>query len=463
MSSISVLKGIYGKNGDTLTAYPKNLMVVPEATGLSNGYLKPVDGVEYLATTPGKCRGTVNWNGVLYAVYGSKLCSVTAAGAVTVIGDVGNENVPASLTYSFDRLAIVSDGDLYYLVGTSFAKVTDADVGTPLGGIWVDGFFMLHDGTYLIVSDLADPASFNPLKYASAESDPDPIKCLFKIKNEPYAVGRYSIEVFQNIGGNLFPFQRVNGGQIMKGTIGRATACVFLDNIAMLGGGKNEAPSIWLCTGTDTAKIATREIDRILAGYTEALLETAVVEQRGTNGHQLLYVHLPDMTLMYDMWGSSILNAPCWSVLYNGTSYPMRFPTWCYDKWICAHNSIGKIGYLTGDVLTAWGQEIPFEFNTIYGVAADLNAYTLNEVELAGTIGEFTYGTRPTITMQYSDDGEVWSRDFTISAPATAQRGRRIAWRRLGRVYQRRVLKFKWVSDFRFSPAILSVQVNALE
>ena len=76
---------------------------------------------------------------------------------------------------------------------------------------------MLTDGEFLIVTELNDPFSVSPLKYGSSEADPDPVKAILKLRNEPYALNRYTIEVFDNVGGEGFPFQRIEGAQTQTG------------------------------------------------------------------------------------------------------------------------------------------------------------------------------------------------------------------------------------------------------
>ena len=463
MPNVNILKGIYGKDGDGRVSHPLNLVAVAEDSGLSKGHFAPVSGITWLSDqVGGLCRGMINWNGALYAVTGNRLVSIALNGTPTFIGDVGNDNVAATLMYGTDRLAVVSNGKLYYWFGASFFAVTDPDVGVPISGVWVDGYYMLTDGTLIYVSDLADPTAFNPVKYAAAESDPDPIKKLLKIRNEPYAVGRYTIEVFQNVGGSGFPFTRVYGAQVMRGTLGVATACVFMDTIAMLGSGKNEAVSVFLCSGGQSQKIATREIDLILGEYSEAILAQATVETRSDPSHQFLYIHLPNKTLMYDGAASQAAGEQVWSVLSNGTKpYPMRYPTWCYDRWNVMHSSSAKLGLLDKTINTFWGDLVDYQFNTNF-VFNDNSQFSIAALELIGLYGAIKPGVQSAVMMQYSDDGEVWSRDFVVRTPLTAQRGKRLQWRSLGRVNQKRIFKFRWNSDFPFNPASLNITAEAL-
>jgi hypothetical protein len=124
---IPILSGIYTDNGpDVRISYPVNLVPVPTSNGISAGYLRPADGLVSDGIGPGVGRGGINWNGVCYRVMGSKFVSVSDAGVVTIIGDVG-EGGPVTFTYGFDRLAIASNLALYYYDGTTLTQVTDVD------------------------------------------------------------------------------------------------------------------------------------------------------------------------------------------------------------------------------------------------------------------------------------------------------------------------------------------------
>ena len=90
MVQIPIISGIYADgSADFRTSYPRNLVPVPKETGISEGYLRPADGIVELGTGPGVSRGGINWNGVLYRVMGTKLVSISAANAVTEIHLLG--------------------------------------------------------------------------------------------------------------------------------------------------------------------------------------------------------------------------------------------------------------------------------------------------------------------------------------------------------------------------------------
>jgi hypothetical protein len=467
---IPIISGIYAdRNSDFRSAYPRNLLPVAHKQGISNGYLRPADGILEFATGPGLDRGGVNWKGTLYRLMGSKLCSVSSSGVVSILGDVGGTTAQETLDYSFDKLAVSSNGTFWLWDGTALAQVTDVDLGVVLDFIFVDGYFMTTDGSYIVVTDLNNPFSVNPLKYGSAEADPDPIKGLVKIRNEPYAVGRYTIEVFNNVGGSLFPFQRVSGAQIMKGSVGTHSFSSFnLNNfqgIAFLGGGRNEPPSIWFGVNGSAANLATREIDSILQSYSEVELESCVLETRVDKTHNFLYIHLPDQTLVYDSNTSQLIGEPVWFTLVSSLTergqYKGRNLVWAYDKWVSGSPLDSKLGYFTNAASSHYGSLVAWEFSTQV-VYAESEGVIFHELELIALSGNSQFGADPTVWTSYTTDGVTWSQERPRTAGKQGQRDKRLNWLQQGNMKNWRIQKFKGTSDAHISIARLECRIEQL-
>lgn len=462
---IPILSGIYADAvADFRTSYPRNMIPVPKSNGISNGYLRPADGIVQLGTGQGVDRGGINWNGTCYRVSGTKLVTVAADGAVAVLGDVGAGG-HCSMDYSFDRLTIASGGRLYYWNGGALVQVTDPDLGVVLDVLWIDGYFMTTDGTSMVVTELLDPTQVDPLKYGSSEVDPDPIKRLLKLRNEVYAVNRYTTEVFDNVGGAGFPFARIDGAQIQCGTVGSHAACVFADGIAMLGGGRNEAPSVWLTGSGGRAPIATREVDQILQGFTEAQLAEVVLEARTDKKHQFLLMHLPDRAMVYDAGASAALGEPIWHELGSSLIGPGRYLArglvWCHDRWIVGDPTSSKIGALSDDTAQHWGQDVGWDFGTLV-LYNDGRGAIVNELELVALPGRVAFGADPTIWTSYSLDGETWSQERPIAAGKQGQRDKRLVWRRQGTMRHYRIQRFRGTSAARMSFARLEANIEGL-
>ena len=462
---IPILSGIFADGSPNFrTSYPKNMIPVPKGTGISEGYLRPGEGIVEAGTGPGVNRGGINWNGSIYRVMGTKLVEIAQDNTVTEIGDVGG-TTRVTFDYGFTYLAIASNNNLFLYDGTTLTQVTDPDLGTVLDVVWVDGYYMTTDGEFLVVTDLDDPFAVNPLKYGSSEADPDPVKALLKLRNEVYALNRHTIEVFDNVGSTGFPFQRIPGAQIQKGTVGTHANCVFMDNIAFLGGGFNEAPSIYMGANGSSQKIATREIEEILQEYTEAELATAFLEERNDKAHQFLIVHLPRHTLVFDGAGSQVTSQPVWftlsSTLVGDGIWNACTCIWAYDRWNVCHPTTNQFGYLDNSISTHWGETIGWEFGTLI-VYNNGQGAIFHDIELVSLTGSTAFGVDPTIWTQYSNDGVTWSAEKPIRAGKTGERNKRLMWLQQGHMRNMRMQRFRGTSDAHVAVAALEARVEPL-
>jgi len=449
------------------TSYPVNMVPVPIKSGISNGFLRPGDGIVANGTGPGIDRGGINWRGDCYRVMGTKLVEVASNGAVTILGDVGGPITQlVTFDYSFDLLAIASGTRLYFWdpVASTLTQNTDPDLGIVLDVVWVDGYFMTTDGEFLIVTELTNPLAVDPFKYGSSEADPDPVVALLKLRNEVYAMNRNTIEVFDNVGGDLFPFARIEGAQIQKGVVGTQACCVFIQAIAFLGGGRNEAPGIYVGAAATTQKISTQEIDNLLLNYTEAQLTTVKLEARNDKAHQHLYVHLPDRTVVYDASASEALGEQVWftltTTLAGFAQYRARNIVWAYDKWLVGDPQSTSIGYFVQDTGYHWGEQVRWEFGTLI-VYNESNGAIFNELELVSLTGSVAIGTNPQISTSYSVDGKAYSQERSISV-GTIGSNKRLAWFQQGHMRNWRIQRFRGDSDAHVSFIRLEAQIEPL-
>jgi len=398
---------------------------------------------------------------------GTKLVEVASDGTVTELGDVGGPVTNlVTFDYSFTYLAVCSGGRLYYYNSTSgLQQVTDPDLGTVIDFCWIDGYFVTTDGQYLIVTELTDPFQVNPLKYGSSEVDPDPVVAVLKLRNELYAINRNTIEVFDNVGGDLFPFQRIDGAQIQKGAVGTQACCVFMDTIAFLGSGRNEAPSVYMGVSAKTTKVSTQEIDNILLQYTETQLSQVKIEARNDKSHQHLYIHLPDRTLVYDFGASQALQTPVWFILvstYSGIAqYRARNLVWCYDKWLVGDPQSSNIGYLVQSIGSHWGNQVRWEFGTLISYNEGRGGI-FNQLELVSLTGNVALGKNPQISTSYSVDGKSWSQNKFISVGTIGNTNKRLAWFQQGHMRNWRIQRFLGDSDAHVSFLRLEAQIEPL-
>lgn len=456
---IGVLSGITTDAGAQFRRrYPLNLEPVPLEQGISKGYLRTTPGmVEFAPALSGVTpdRGAINWSGICYRVIGDKLCRVNESGTVDILGTVDSDGRRVVMVNGFDRLAIASGGKLYYWSPSiGLVQVTDPDLGLVLDVIWAAGYYLTTDGAFIVQTELNDPLAVNPTKYGSSEASPDPINSLLYIRNEMVAINRYTTEYFDNVGGSGFAWQRIEGAMIPKGSIGTHASCYYLESFAFVGGGYNEGLSVFVGAQGTAVKIATREIETILSEYTEAQLSELVTEARADRVNQLLYVHLPDRSLVYDAAASQAVGEPIWHILRSGPNgdlaYRGRNFVHCYGKWLFGDQQTSRIGYLTDNDARQFGDSIPWEFDTMlaYNEGRAAIFHSLELVRLTGRQVQGATGLPDaTVFYSYTDDGLTWSIPRSSLRTMPGYTAARTMWRRCGHMKQWRGLRFRGMNN----------------
>lgn len=462
MAQIPVLSGIFTDSGANFRrSYPLNLEPVPVDQGISKGYLRTTPGMVEFANSiysGAADRGAINWQGICYRVIGEWLTRVNEDQTIDYLGLLVDDSKRAVMVNGFDRLAISSGGNLYYWSPTlGLLQVTDPDLGTVLDVVWAAGYYLTTDGEFIVQTELNDPLSINPLKYGSSEASPDPINSLLFIRNELVAINRYTTEYFDNVGGTGFAWQRIEGAMIPKGSIGTHASCYYLETFAFVGGGYNEGISVFVGAQGSTVKIATREIETILAEYTEAELAGIVVEARTDRVNQFLYIHLPDKSLVYDAAATQAVGEPVWHVLQSGTQgeigYRARNFVNCYGKWLFGDTQSLRIGYLTDNDARQFGETVPWQFDTtlVYNEGRGAIFHSLELVRLTGResinplIPAPTQGA--TVFYSYTDDGLTYSNPRSSLVTRPGNTSARTCWRRLGHMKNWRGLRFRGMNN----------------
>ena len=442
---IPIVSGIYtDQNANFRVQYPINIYPVAVNSGISEAYLKPAHGIRTLVDSVAIDQGGIVRNGVMYRLIGGRLY-IVSHGNLSLLADTGCASGYARFDYSFSKLAIAVEGKLFYW-DTVLTQVTDADLGLVKDMLWVDGYFMTTDGENLVVTELNDPTSIDPLKYGSSEVDPDPVQCLLKLRNEVYALNRYTIEVFQNVGTEFFPFQRVPGALLQKGTIGTRTAAIFMDSVAFVGSGRSENIGVYMGNGGNAARISTREIDLIIGEYTELQLTGILVESIILDGDSLLYIHLPNITLVYNGTTSLALKTQVWYLLSSSntgdTRYNGRNLLFNDGEWVCGHPTANHLGVLDSKLNTHYGNNVCWIFSTpiLYN---ENKGVIIHALELLANTGATKLGITPVIFTSYSLDGIKWSQESMVITGKFGEANKRLCWRRCGKMRNRRIQRFR--------------------
>lgn len=449
MPQLAILSGIYAKETpDLARSVPVNLIPVAQpgdgsGTGVSKGYLRLAHGVRKVYDSQID-RGGAIYNGRHIRALGNELVEIKQSG-IAVLGSIVTDGKPVTFAEGFGRLAVASAGALYYLTDVILTKVVDSDLGTVLSVTWQDGYFITTDGSALVVTELKDPTSVDPLKYGSSEADPDPVVGVLALRGELYALNRYTIEKFVNQGVTGFPFARSRGSQVPKGCVGPQAFTPFVETFAFCGSARNETPAIHLAGAGQAIRISPRELDEDLERLTNDQLASIEMEAMQTGGLSQLLVHLPTTTWVYHWSASQLLDVPVWSKLQGGAAaskpYVARHFTLIGTEWWCG--TTDAIGVVDSSVATVFGQPVGFQFDTplLYneGRGAIINA--LEVIPLDG------FGTATSVNVSYTDDGRTWSNERSFISGAVGERGKRMQWRRLGKFRRWRGFRFRGVAN----------------
>lgn len=425
---LPLLSGIKADNtAEFGTSYPKNLEIVPVDNKIAKAQFRATSGAIPFANGPGVDRGGIVWNDVHYRVMGTKLVSVSAAGVIVEIGDVGGVG-PATLDIGFGRLMIRSGELLYYYTGSALTQVTDPDLGVVKDMLWIDGYTMTTDGESIVVTELNDPAAIEPLKYGSAEEDPDPVTGLIKFRNEAYALGRHTIQVLRNVGGNGFPFAPIRGASIPFGCVGAMAKCLYADSFAFVGSARNEAIGVYLAGNGTATRISDRAIDDELAKVADP--STIILENRTSRAERRLLVHLPDKTMVFQGNATRLLEEVVWYEAHSGidSPYRLRNAVEAYGKIFVGDTESAAIGELSDTVSTHFGEaaEWRFDVGLLYNQG---KGGIVKSLELIGLPGRAPFGVEGTAWLSMTRDGQTFSVERGIPMGKAGKFALRMQWR----------------------------------
>lgn len=396
-------------------------------------------------------RGSLQMKEIPYFVNGNSLLSMSSASVITNHGTIaGSGNV--SLATNGQYLVIVVPGGNSYAydnVALTLTQITDPDFRASDTVVFKDGYFVFSssDGAVFFNSSLNDPFNYDALDFGTAEISSDKIVSLHVNHNELFVVGLETTELFQNVGGAGFPFQRIPGANIQKGAHARFSPVEFDNTFCFVGGGLNEQTAIWKVTGSASAqKISSDAIEKEIQRFTKAEIEDSFSMTFARHGQFLaLFTFestrsgVASRTFVYNATASAYMQRNIWFELQTGVSdnrWRVQSVVQAYGKLLVGDQSTGIIGEIDTDTLDYYGDEIyrlsitaPFSENGMDLFAGELEATLESGVGL--TAGQ---GSDPTIRMRFSDTGgRAYSDPFKRKIGKIGEYGHQSIWRQQGR------------------------------
>lgn len=421
---ITFIKGDkHGSETDYRDYLPINMSAILRPMFGAEGYMLETPGLTAFGTADGVDRGG-NWNERFsehYRVNGNKFVSVDSGGVVTELGDILGSDT-ASLPYSFETQGIVADKKFYLYDPTNgFRQVTDPDIRLPIDAVWIDGYYCFTDGDVLYHTEIVNGTpvedSIADLALATAEFSPDPTLGVGKTTDNKWiAFNRYSIEFLSNVGGETFAFKRIPTRALKSGVIATQAKAEIGGTWFFVGGSKEEAVSFYVMGVGDVNKLATREVEKVLAQYSESELGATVVESREQDGYAYITIRLPRETLLFNWTYAQQKGVEgAWSILTTGLNqdrwrgangvYDPRISTWVYGDTLGP--DLGLLDETSGEQygdIQEWYLNTPFMY---------LDTASIDQLDIE-TIPGFTATKDATVFVSATYDGVSHVMERTV-------------------------------------------------
>jgi hypothetical protein len=400
-----------------------------------------------LGTAPN--RGAQVMAGLPFFVNGTSLFSMDSSGTPTTLGTITGIGRVSMANNGTKLCIVVPGGDAFVWDGATLEEIVDPDYRLADTVVFKDGFYVFtaSAGDVFFSSALNDPTSFDALDFGAAEISPDDIVAAHVNHNELFILGAESIEIFQNIGGSGFPFQRIPGANIQKGCYAKFSPVEFDNTFLFVGGGLNEKAAIWRVVSSQLAqKLSTDAIDNAIQKFTDDEIADAF-SYTFTIGGQFIAAFTFESNSIASVTFCYNATSQKWFQMQSGASdnkWRVNSVVAAHDKLLCGDEEDGRIGFLS-EVFNEYGDDI-YRERTSQPFVTNGDSQYWPEVELtmeSGTGLTTGQGEDPQIRMSFSDNGgRTFSAEQSRSFGKVGEYQKRPIWRRNGRVPMNRVLRF---------------------
>lgn len=351
-------------------------------------------------------------------------------------------------------MVIVADGRVYEYDGTTFAEIVDPNLDQPNAVAFINNQWIYDglDGGF-IVSDVGDPASLDPLNYATAEALGDDLIRPYAFNQLLYLFGEKSIEVWYNSGVGNPPFDRVEGGIIAKGIAGIYCICNTDQFLYFLGDDRN----VYQLISSQIRPVNTAPIAHAIENY--GTVSDAFMFNLKLEGQDFIVLSFPteNVTWCYsettNFWfqitsgsqgGRHLANsyAFCYGKHLIGiTEVPMTSSTDFTKLSICeldinTYTDVANEYYITNGTQIKERVIAPINGDLI---GAPGNRVMMNKLHLIMQTGvgiETGQGSAPVVMLSLSTDGgETWTSEYQVGVGAGGNYQRKVEWWNLASFY----------------------------
>lgn len=397
-----------------------------------------------LGTAP--IRGLYAQDGRAWVVMGASLYEVFRDYSSTLIGDVGTDGLPVSISQNLSQLFVVSAGlgFIQTLDGSvAFTQVTDTDFPANVSmGLYTDTYFLvLKDGSSVFyISDADTGLTWTGSEFGERSEGSCNFVAMVKYKRGIWFLGEQDSEVWYNSGAAAFPFAPRPGVFINTGCLAPFSATTCGDAIYWLGGDADGGCVLYRA-GDDyrPTPVSTDAVSRLWRGYTTVTDAEAWTYQMDGHDFYVLYFPTAGATWVYD---ASLPAELAWTERgsWDTTAgvyraHLGRCHLYAFEKHFVGDRSTGLVYELSDTAYSDAGAPLRWLRQSPHIVSEHRQIkHTAFQLACETGVGlQSGQGSDPQVGLQWSNDGgHTWSNEYWRSLGTVGQYGTRVIWRRLG-------------------------------
>lgn len=408
-------------------------------------------GLRLLATLIGPVRGLFFAStGILYAVGGNTLYSVSSSWVATSMGTLNTATGAVSMADNGIQLIVVDGASGYALTlsNNTFTQITDPNFLGADQVSYIDGYFIFNkpaSGEFFI-SELNGDA-FNALDIAFAEGLPDNIVGHVAMLQNLYIFGTQSVEVFYD-SGDVFPFSRIQGAVLQVGCASAFSIAKLQNQLYWLGGDDTGSGIVYRMQGYQPQRISNPAVESAIKSAGASNISQARAWVYQDSGHLFYVLNVPGLssTWVYDA-STSLWHERTWLNLWSQERHRANCSASAYGVIVVGDYVNGNLYALESATLTDNGTSI-VRTRTAPHASKDMkrvfHAALQLDMEVGVGLDGVGQGTDPMVILDWSDDGgHTFVNERTMSAGKIGATKSRVISRRLGasrdRVYRIRI------------------------
>ncbi len=403
-------------------------------------------------------------SGTLFVGQTIQGAGITVQTIITALG-TGSGGVG---TYTINNSQTITSITMYALNWTVLPSSDGAFSGGETCDI-VDNYFVYNrpESQQFGASGVLSPVS-GATSFSSKDGSPDDLIALIVDHREVYLMGEVSSEVWTDVGGVPFPFQRIPGTNTQHGIAAKFSLARFGDSFAYVSRNNRGQAQIMQMRGYVPTRISNHAVENSLANQ---YVDDAIAWTYQLEGHECYVVSFPtlELTWAYDlasgMWHK-------WLYTENDGTYTRHRGNCCavfqglvlvgdyedgsiysIDKNNYTDNGqhtrrLRRAPHLVSDFQRQYFDELQIQFQPgvgLTGITTPLNSAIV--------------GADPQAMLRWSNDGgSTWSSEHWTSIGLIGKYKNRAIWRRLGSARDR---VFEVVVSDPINAVIISANLKA--